>query len=235
MKKILFFVFTCSLCLQTAFAQESYKDSIENYNYITLQPANSEYFTAMKQGVEIMDKAMDVNQLEQAANFFADITEDQPKEWLPPYYAAYSLATMCFLEKDRLKKDQYLNKAQTFVDRALTIQPNNAEIMVLQAYVYQQRVEVDPISRTDDYGTMVNISIEDAQKLDPDNPRLHFLIAQTTFFAPESMGGGIAKACPLVKIALQKYADNPPLLEIAPKWGEALTNYMNTICESVNR
>jgi len=235
MNHILAALFLIMYCFCAVSAQETYQEKTENYTYITLQPVESEYYANMKQGIDIMDKAMDLAQLEQAANFFTEISNEQPKEWLPPYYAAYSFATMCFLEKDRIKRDQHLDKAQTYIDRAFTIQPGNPEIMVLQAYIYQQRVEVDPTNRTEDYGTLVQVAIEDAKKLDPDNPRLHFLIAQTTFFAPESLGGGIAKACPLVKTAIQKYAENKPLMDIAPKWGEALTNYMNTICESVNR
>lgn len=234
MKKYLFLaILFCAIT--PVWAQDTSKETYKDYSYITLQPTDSEYFSNMKQAIAIMDVAMDKSQLQQAINFFTEISDDQPKEWLPPYYAAYCYATMCFMERDRILKDTYLNKAQSFVDRAFSIQPGNAEILVLQAYIYQQRVEIDPTNRIDDYGTLVNIALEDATKLDPENPRLHYLIAHTTFFAPESAGGGMIKGCPLVNLAMQKYEENPPLNEIAPKWGAALTSYMQTICESINR
>lgn len=234
MKNLLFLVlFGCAVC--PVLAQDTSKESYKDYSYITLQPEDSEYFANMKQAISIMDIAMDKTQLEQAINFFTEISEEQPKEWLPPYYAAYCYATMCFLERDRLLKDTYLNKGQTYIDRAFSIQPSNAEILVLQAYLYQQRVEIDPANRLDEYGTLVQVTLDDAAKLDPENPRLHFLYAHTTFFAPESTGGGMIKGCPLVNIAAKKYEENPPLNDIAPKWGIALTNYMQTICESINR
>ena len=234
MKKYLIIVLLICTIAQVR-AQDTSKETYKDYSYITLQPTDSEYFSNMKQAIAIMDVAMDKSQLQQAINFFTEISDDQPKEWLPPYYAAYCYATMCFLERDKILKDTYLNKGQSFIDRAFSIQPGNAEILVLQAYIYQQRVEIDPTNRIDDYGTLVNIALEDAAKLDPENPRLHYLIAHTTFFAPESSGGGMVKGCPLVQVAVKKYEENPPLNDIAPKWGAALTNYMQTICESINR
>ncbi|HRI27551.1 MAG TPA: hypothetical protein PK239_16120 [Chitinophagales bacterium] len=223
--------FSAQVFAQDKTAKESYKD----YSYITLKPADSEYFQNMKQAIDIMDRAMEKGQMEQAINFFTEISEEEPKEWLPSYYAAYCYATLCFMERDRLLRDRYLNEAQAHLDRIMKIQPNNAEILVLQAYVYQQRVEVDPTSRVQDYGTMVQINLDDAAKLEPDNPRLHFLLAQTTFFAPESAGGGMINACPMVHTAAKKYEENPPLNDIAPKWGGAIVSYMQTICESLNR
>lgn len=192
---------------------------------------DSLYYANMLQGITIMDKAMDVGQLAQAALFFEDTYDQYPLRWLPSYYAAYCYGLMAFLEKNPVLKDNYLDNAQHWLDRANQLNPNNIEIIVVQALIYQERVQVNPAERMPEYGTLSIITLENAEQLDPNNPRIYYLRAQNMFLTPEIAGGGLQKACPLIEIAAQKYAaqQNDPN-SIMPKWGRVMTDYMLQIC-----
>jgi hypothetical protein len=201
----------------------------------TVQHVNSDpYISNMLQGINVMDKAMSTNELQQAAAFFEQMTEENAADWLPPYYAAYCYITMAFLERNAVLRDNYLDQAQSLLDVAKHIDPQNAEIAVVQAYSYQVRTAIDPATRMPEFGTLAVLSLEDATQLDANNPRLYYIQAQNLFLAPETQGGGLAKACPIVRTAAQKYALKPtPTPSILPKWGAAMTDYMNTVCEKM--
>lgn len=214
-----------------AFAQQP-----ETYSEIPLPKIHdSQFSSAVKTAIDLMDKAVETAQMQQAATTFSQLADKYPTEWLAPYYAAYSYTLLSFLEKNISLKDEYLGQGQAMLDRAKALSPNNAEILVAQTYLYQMRVQVDPSNRAASYGTLAQLALEDAEKLDVNNPRIYYLRAQNLFLSPESAGGGLAKACFVAKIALQKYQNYPAKSEIAPKWGEAMTNYMATVCQDLNK
>lgn len=194
----------------------------------------SPYFKSMKAAIDIMDKAISTDQLKSVAQQFVQISQStQFKAWLPDYYAAYCLATASLKATDPETKDYLLKQAQSLIDRAKKVSPQNAEIAVVQAYIYQLNVEVNPTERATQYGTLLQLAMEDARNLDPNNPRLYYLQALTLFLSPEYAGGGLQKAYPVIKQAAQKYTAAKPATAIAPKWGEAMTNYMQSVCEKL--
>ena len=64
------------------------------------------------------------------------------------------------MEKQKLLKDKYLDDAQFAIDQAQKIAANNSEILVVQAYIYQMRLEVNPMERMEEYGTMANVTLD---------------------------------------------------------------------------
>jgi tetratricopeptide (TPR) repeat protein len=231
--KNIFFIFLFSTTI-TLFAQTN--EGKENYNTNNAQTAtkaldkNDPYVKGMKTGIQIMDKAMNVGQLEQAANFFMDMADQRPTDWLPPYYAAYCYTLMSFMEKQKLLKDKYLDDAQLAIEQAQKIADKNSEILVVQAYIYQMRLEVNPLERMEEYGTMANLTLENAEKLNPDNPRIYYIRAQNMFFAPDASR---QDACEVVSTAQAKYVTFEPENELSPKWGVAMTDFMAYKCQEL--
>lgn len=217
--------------------KESYEEQTEEAekSYLTLQASDSEYFKNMEIAITVLDQAKTTNQVDQAISFFTQIASEQTDEWLPPYYAAYGYIQKSLLIEDKVQKDEQLNLAQQQLDKAFGIQSNNPEIMIMQAYVFQEKFNVYPSTRMEDFGTLVQITYEDVAAIEPNNPRLHTLQAITTFFTPEAYGGGMQKACPMVTQAQEMYKLHPPENSIAPKWGQALLDYMNYICDTINK
>lgn len=224
----------CCIALN-AFAQKA-TDANPLTTTEALSAEKDAYSTNMLQGISIMDKAMTSAELDQAAAFFEQMTEEHPADWLPPYYAAYCYVTMAFIEKNAVQRDNHLNQAQDFLDIATKIDSRNAEIAAVQAYSYLVRTAIDPQVRMPEYGTLAILTLEDAQQLDPDNPRTYYLQAQNLFFAPELQGGGLNKACPIAQLAAKKYQLHPfQPNSIQPKWGAAMTDYMCQICAQMGK
>lgn len=233
MLKAFLYLFICGSSL-SLFAQSSESNDLKTvvdsnvirYNY----PQETEYVSGMKTAIKIMDKGMSVEQLQQAANFFEDMSYRYPSDWLSPYYAAYCYSVMSFMEKIKLLKDKYLDDAQKQVDIAKRLSPNNSEILAVQAYIYQLRVEVNPEQRVEEFGTMSELTFKQALSVEPDNPRVYYLRAQNAFFSPQISREA---ACEIVIEAQGKYAVFSPANELAPKWGEAMVDFMSQTCQKM--
>lgn len=198
-------------------------------------PQDSIYVNEMKKAILQMDKAMNIDEMKLAAQSFIQLNHKNTNDWLAPYYSAYCLVLMSFMEKMSDKKDNFLNQAQTYLDIANKLSPKNPEIKIVQAYLYQMRIEANPIERLEQYGTLLNLTLEDAKELDATNPRIYYMQAQTLFLSPEYAGGGLSKACPVAKKAVLLYAAKKSTNEILPKWGESMSNYMLRVCNSVQK
>lgn len=178
------------------------------------------YNDAMRSTINTLNEARSIEEFQQCANTFERIAASESKEWLPRYYASYALIMLSFEEEDLSKKDPILDKAQNFLDQALLLVPNESELHVLQAFLYPSRMMVDPMQRGMLFMDKMYSSLELAKKLDPENPRIYFLQANTTLHMPESMGGGSELAKPIFILADQKFEAFQPASDIHPDWGK---------------
>lgn len=181
--------------------------------------ANNTFFQAMTQTLEAMDSVKSIEEYQQVANRFERIAQAESSQWLPGYYAAYIYTNMSFMTKEEDDKDPLLDKAQEWMDKILTIAPNESEIYALQALVYQGRIQVSPMMRGMTYSSKVNKVLEKAKALNPENPRSYFLDGQQTYHMPSFIGGGKDNACPLLQTAKAKFDDFTPENDISPNWG----------------
>ena len=122
--------------------------------------------------------------------------------------------------------DQQLDKAQELLDKASELDANNDEIEVLQGFIYQARIQVDPQSRGQQYSMKANAAFAKASQINPDNPRPDFLIAQNLLYTPEAFGGGKEAACAKYQSAAEKFANFNPESDIAPNWGKEMNEQM---------
>jgi Tfp pilus assembly protein PilF len=128
-----------------------------------------------------------------------------------------------FQETDNAKKDTYLDQAQKYLDQAMTIEPNESELYMLQGFLYPSRINIDPMNRGMQYLGKMNVSLDKALELNPDNPRVYFLRATMTFHMSEAYGGGAAKALPIFRTADEKYRIFKPKSDLSPNWGKEIT------------
>lgn len=178
------------------------------------------YHDAMRSTINTLNEARSIEKFQQCANTFERIAASETKEWLPRYYASYALIMLSFEEEDVSKRDPILDKAQNFLDQALLLAPNESELHVLQAFLYPSRMMVDPMQRGMLFMDKMYSSLELAKKLNPENPRIYFLQANTTLNMPESMGGGSELAKPIFILADQKFEAFQPASDIHPDWGK---------------
>ena len=184
--------------------------------------ANEAYEKAMSQSMENLFQAKTIPDYIEVANQFERISNIEKAEWVPLYYASFAYIMISFQETENAKKDQNLDQAQKFLDQALSIEPNESELYMLQGFLYPTRMAIDPMNRGVTLMPEMNKALDKALELNPDNPRVYYLRATMTFHTPEAFGGGAAKALPLYQIAQEKFGIFKPKTDISPNWGKEI-------------
>ena len=180
---------------------------------------DKEYMKAMEKNVKELGQAQTAAQYQDLANSFERIAEAAPEEWLPLYYVAYSYLNIVFASGNESEVDMVLDKAEAFLGKAREISPENDEIELLQGWIYQGRIQVDPMGRGQMYSEKASVAFGKAKNINPDNPRIYFLIGQNVLYTPEMFGGGQEAACPYFKEAAEKFEEFKPETPISPDWG----------------
>jgi tetratricopeptide (TPR) repeat protein len=189
------------------------------------------YEAAMSQNLERMRNAKTMEEHQQVVNTFERIAAAEQQQWLPAYYATLTYINMSDNEKDGDKKDQLLDKAQLYLDKAFKLAPEESELHVLQGYVHLMRISVSPMVRGLKYSGMAIENFEKARALNPDNPRVYFMLGSTKFNTPAMFGGGPEAAKPYLSIAKEKYDQAKPASALAPSWGRKTAESLLAQCE----
>jgi tetratricopeptide (TPR) repeat protein len=182
--------------------------------------AQGDYQVALTQALQQMETSKTTEEAQASINKFSRIADAEPKQWLPAYYAAYAQISLTFRLKDDDQRDALLDKAQMYIDRALKLQPKESELYVLQGYLHQARLVVSPMMRGMKYSGLATSALEKARQLNPNNPRVYFLLGQNIFNMPSMFGGGPEAAKPLLITAKEKYAAQKNDHPLQPSWGE---------------
>jgi len=144
-----------------------------------------------------------------------------PTAWEPRYYQARGYLKLGFAGQDDDEKDRLFDRAQAALDVAKKLPgADQAEVLVLQAYLYQGRIMVSPMTRGVVYTGRVQEALGQAKALAPTNPRVYLLLANDLYYRPAMFGGGPAKAKPLYEQAKGLFATFRPATALTPTWGE---------------
>ncbi len=190
-----------------------------------------EYEQAMEKNLQELSKAKTAADFQVVANSFVRIAEAEADKWLPFYYVSYCYMNYIFAGEGKEDIDKTLDKAEGNLKKARELSPDNSEIEVLQGWIYQGRIQVDPMGRGQLYSEKAAISFGKAKNLNPDNPRVYFLTGQNVLYTPEMFGGGQEAACPYFQEAKEKYATFKPETPISPSWGKEYNNKLAASCE----
>ncbi|MET4076298.1 hypothetical protein [Hymenobacter sp. UYCo722] len=150
-----------------------------------------------------------------------------PTAWPPRYYQARAYLKLGFAGRDGDQQDKLFDQAQTALDQAKKLSGvDPAELLVLQAYIYQGRIMVSPMTRGMVYTGRVAEALNQAKALAPANPRVYLLLANDLYYRPAMFGGGAEQAKPLYEQAKALFATFRPATALSPTWGEAMTDAM---------
>jgi hypothetical protein len=167
------------------------------------------------------------------ANAFERIAEAEKNQWLAYYYAAYcnaSAGTLAGAGGDIMaakadKTDPYADKAEKQIAKAEELMKNNSEIYIVKKMIATLRMLGDPMNRYMTYGPEAQAALDEAKKLNPDNPRVYVLEAQDKFYTPEQFGGSKEEAKKLFEKAQKLYETFKPETNIHPNWGKGNISY----------
>jgi hypothetical protein len=189
---------------------------------------SDKYVAAMKKNLALMDSAKTTADFQNVSNAFERIGDAEKTQWLPYYYAGLSLTIPAWTDQ-KIDKDANAEKIKVFCDKAEAIE-KNAEICTVRNMAATQQMLIDPQTRWQSYGMEASKALQQGMQLDPNNPRLYYLQAQSLFNTPEQFGGGKAKAKPVFEksIELFKKQDHKPLY---PTWGQEQAEQMLAKCQ----
>jgi hypothetical protein len=144
-----------------------------------------------------------------------------PTDWLPRYYQAYALVISAFQSRESgAAKDKVLDSAEGALAQALRLKGDESELLALHAYLYQARLSVEPMVRAQEYSAKVTEAVDQAEALNPANPRPYLIEANNVYYTPAAFGGGAATARPLYEQAKARFAAFRPASPLAPSWGQ---------------
>lgn len=96
-----------------------------------------------------MGKAMQLwgeGKPEEAISLFERIASAEKNNWLPNYYVAFINTIGAFNPANKEKAAGIITKAQSALDAATVISPNNDELLVVQAMLYTAILTQDPMN-----------------------------------------------------------------------------------------
>ena len=191
-----------------------------------MQADDGKYEKAMKKNLSKIDSARDVGSLLDVANGFERIAFAEKEKWLPYYYASFIYVLAGFADTTAGKKDGYLDKADTFINIADSLEEDESEIYVLKGMIAQARLQIDPMNRWMIYGRISSSNFEKAMVLDTLNPRPEYLMGVGLYYTPEQFGGGPVAAKPLLEKSLEKFNQFEPDNDLMPNWGREMVEQM---------
>jgi tetratricopeptide (TPR) repeat protein len=180
----------------------------------------SKFETAMLSNIDSFYRSLASGAVQKPINSFKELSQTNKNRWEPSYYAAYGYCILSLHEKDDSKKDAYCDSAQGFLNKALALQPKESELYVIQGFLYNMRLIVNPMMRAFTYLNQIEESYNTAEKLDSLNPRVYYMRAQLIFNTPSFFGGGKDKALPIFQKAKQKFETFTTTNKLAPTWGK---------------
>ena len=162
---------------------------------------------------------------------FAEISKENKKNFEPLYYSAYSYIIGSWDTDDADEKLYILDKAKEQIDKALKLEPNNDELIVLEGFYNQAMIMINPMQNGPSYSMRAAELLKKAQAINSDNPRAEFLLAQNTMYTPEQFGDGAMKACPMYIKAAKLFEKQNTDNYLLPQWGAKTNGEMLKKCE----
>ena len=189
----------------------------------------SKYEAGMTKALAKMKTDSTIADYTATSALFERIGDAEKDKWLPYYYAAYTNYMTGWMD-EKADKDKIAEKSIQLIEKAEALEPKNAELFCMRNMVAVQQMMVDPSSRWMSYGRKASKALEQAKDVDPNNPRIYYLEAQSTFNTPEAFGGGKKAAKPKFEKAVEMYGTFKLPSPLHPDWGKEEASKMLEEC-----
>lgn len=173
-----------------------------------------------------LDNAKTAKALQGLSTQFASIAASQPNNWLPYYYAALCNARIGFLYRDDGESiESFSNDGETYAKKAQELlkasgsNKDKAELYTVISMVYRTKVFINPMTYGPKFGPTAQQYLDQALKLDPENPRALYLQGWTKYETPKMWGGDKDKAKTLLQEASAKLQQQTAS-GAQPHWGK---------------
>ena len=171
---------------------------------------------------EGMGKAMQLwgeGKASEASDLFERIASAEKNNWLPNYYVALVNTTSSFQTRDKEKVSALLNKAQNALDLEMVKDPNNAELLVMQAMIDTGWVVFDPMTNGMKLSGKIMETYGKALAIAPENPRAVFGKAEYEIGGAKYFGTDTKPMCAEIDRSIDLFAKFKPATPFSPNWG----------------
>lgn len=181
--------------------------------------AQSKYEAEMEKALTKFGEAKTADDMEKSAQHFDRIAKVETEKWLPLYYSMFIRTLNAFsLDKDKaLKQVDELEGLYSNLELMNGI--DKSEVLTLRGLFRTVKVAKDPMT----YGMSLSGAIikdyDDAMKLNPNNPRAMYLLAQYNMGGAEFWGKDPKDYCPQIEKAKTLFGTEKKK-GFEPKWGE---------------
>ena len=155
----------------------------------------------------------------EASALMERIAAVEKTNWLPNYYVALINATEGFNPANKNKVSSLLDKAQTALDQASLLSPNNPELMVVQGYIYTVMIVQDPMTNGMKYSPKVMEIYTKAKMIAPENPRVVYSKADFEINGAAWTGADVKKLCLEVERSIALFETFKSDVAFYPNWG----------------
>ncbi len=189
----------------------------------------ADYEATMKANHQKIDEAKTLADYTVLAVRFERIANAEKTKWQPGYYAVLCyLNAVALLQLSDDEKRALPDKAQPIMDNLKKNFKNESEVFALQGFLYEMRIM--GMASAMKYSPLATEVLEEAEKLNPENPRVYYLQGMNVFHTPKAFGGGKEKAKPLFEKAKVLFAAQKPASSLDPIWGDPQNNRMLDEC-----
>ncbi len=203
---------------------------IHCFAFVSLLAQTKSDSAVYHRGLALLNKAKSTSEFLVSAAYFDSVSIANPTHWLAFYYSGLA-NTLAAQNADGIKNsDQMLDKAQLKTEKAFELIPEEPELHVLQALIYQVRLLSDPQNRAFSLAQKADASLKRAFAADSSNPRAHFLQGNNVFYTPPMFKGGPKNALPVFLKAREKFRDYTLSLSFMPDWGKQQNEEMIKKC-----
>ncbi len=181
-----------------------------------LSYSQSQYEQGMNQAFALWKS----NNPSEASALFERIASAEKNNWLPNYYVALINTTTAFQSLNDAKKvANLLNKAQETLDIEFVKNPENPEILVLQALIYTAWIAADPMTNAMQFSPKVMELYAKAEKRAPDNPRVIFGKAEFEMGGARYFKQDTSAMCARIEKSIALFSNFKPESVYHPNWG----------------
>jgi hypothetical protein len=156
----------------------------------------------------------------EASAMFERIASVEKDSYLPNYYVALVNTTAAFqVQSDKEKVAALLNKAQESLDIEFVKNPQNPEILVMQALIYTAWIASDPMTNGMKLSGKVLELYAKAENIAPENPRVVFGKAEFEIGGARYFKQDTSAMCGQIDKSITLFSNFKPETVFHPNWG----------------
>lgn len=177
--------------------------------------AQTQYETGMQKAFSLWGEGKNA----EASAMFERIALAEKDNWLPNYYVALVNTTSSFQTQDKNQITALLAKAQEALNKELDKNPENPELLVMQAMINTGWIVADPMTNGMKLSAKTIAIYDKALAIAPENPRALFSKAEFEIGGARYFGNDTKPMCAQIDKAIELFTKFKPETPFHPNWG----------------